>query len=50
MEDLLISFLPAEKVILAQQNEITGAAMSTARVEQMDWNGICDIIKEVSGS
>jgi DegV family protein with EDD domain len=31
LEDLLISFLPVEKVILAQQNEITGAALSTAR-------------------
>lgn len=31
LEDLLISFLPAEKVILTQQNEINGASLSTAR-------------------
>ncbi len=31
LEDMLISFIPQEKLIMAQNNEITGSSMSTAR-------------------
>ncbi len=31
LEDMLISFLPQEKLVMAEKNEITGHSMSTAR-------------------
>ncbi len=31
LEDMLISFIPPEKLIMAKNNEITGSSMSTAR-------------------